>query len=139
MAQSFEFTDGTPLDAANLNSLVQEFNLVRSSIPQVGRRPGQSSLENSLQPQIFGGLTGKQKVTAGKKEKFVANFEGFFSIPPQAVVANVSSPSGGLANEEISVTIGEIRTDSADIYVYYKTGDKKEYMVNIYFVAILHG
>jgi len=139
MAQAYNFPDGTPLDASTLNSLAQDFYAVRSSIPIVGRRPGQSSLENSIQPQIFGGLTGKQKVVAGKATKFIANFEGFFSMAPQSVIANVSSPEGGLANEQMSVTIGEIRVDSADVYVYYKTGDKKEYMVNIYFMAVLHG
>jgi hypothetical protein len=81
------FDDGTPLDAAKLQSLETELNNVKASIPKIGSSTvniDASSTTNQtiVQSQIVGGITsGALEVPANSERTQPITFSGLTSAP----------------------------------------------------------
>jgi hypothetical protein len=95
------FDDGTPLDAAKLQSLETELNNVKASIPKIGSSTiniDASSTTNQtiVQSQIVGGITTTaEKVAAGAEISPSITFTGLNSDPISVSVTPIKS-SGSL-------------------------------------------
>jgi hypothetical protein len=95
------FDDGTPLDAAKLQSLETELNNVKASIPKIGSSTvniDASSTTNQtiVQSQILGGITGTAvEVAAGAEVSPTIPFSGLNSDPISVTVTPIKS-SGSL-------------------------------------------
>jgi hypothetical protein len=62
------FNDGEPIDAAKLTDLDTRLNLIEGKIPQVGA-PG-----NTVIPQMYGGISGLQKIVPGVDTTFIIDY-----------------------------------------------------------------
>lgn len=133
------FVDGAPLEASMLADLENKLALVEGRLPNLSDK----TLKN---PQILAKKSSTFSVEVGKlTEKILplTNDDGsnFFSKAP-IVVATVSSPKGKLTDDKISITIGEVSTSSATLFIYYdgqsgtKAGTVKPIAVNYIAMAL---
>ena len=109
------FDDGTPLDAAKLQSLETELNNVKASIPKIGSSTvniDASSTTNQtiVQSQILGAITGTAlEVAAGGEATQPITFSGLNSDPLSVTVTPIKS-SGSLKNVTIHISGTPTRT-----------------------------
>ena len=102
------FDDGTPLDAAKLQSLETELNNVKASIPKIGSSTvniDASSTTNQtiVQSQIVGGITTKAlEVSAGGEATDTITYK--LNSTPLSVTVTPIKSSGSLKNVTWHIT-----------------------------------
>lgn len=130
------FDDGTPLDAAKLQSLETELFNLKASIPKIGSSSTNINFtENKtiVQKQILGGITPSQDLIRGTETQFTIEYEA--ESTPIAVVLTPYRTGGNLKGGQVSYYVSRIGSGSATVNVLLSktaTGNMKmkfSYMV----------
>lgn len=130
------FDDGTPLDAAKLQSLETELFNLKASMPKIGSSTTNINFaENKsiVQTQILGGICSSQDLVRGVEKQFTIEYDA--ESTPLAVILTPYRTGGNLKGGQLSYYVSKIGSNSATVNVLLSktaTGNMKirfSYMV----------
>lgn len=136
------FNDGEPIDAAKLGALETSLAEIKAKVPQFGSSTtnisiDNSTIQNAVVPQIFGGTSGVVSLKPGTTSTFTINYTkaGLTSAPKSITLTPVRD--AGISHAEAYVVKGSVGPATAQCKVYQPTGYTAG-NTNFYFLVVQH-
>ena len=134
------FDDGTPLDAAALQSLETKLNEIKSAIPKVGTsitnitNVTENTTITNTQKEILWGITAAETLVPGGQKQFKLPYEA--SSTPKAIIMSPVKAQGTLRGAvSWYVEQGSIGPSGATAQVYLEKGSEA-FGIKFYYIVI---
>jgi hypothetical protein len=136
------FNDGEPIDAAKLGALETSLAEIKAKVPQFGSSTtnisiDNSSIQNAVVPQIFGGVSGEVLINPGQTSTFTINYSAAkLTSPPKSIILTPYRNSG-IAHNQAYVVKDSVSNTTAQCKVFQEKGYTAGKTL-FYFLVIQH-